>query len=572
MGEGELMAKPLPIPEGFAEINMSNPGPQLPPPLGFSEMEPPRRFQFMPPGKPMSPSRMPPARKYAPDYVPAWSDIPGEALGNVGPSAANLAKSIVQPILHPIDTANAFYDIGKGLVSKTAGALGAQQDPAEKEKAEAAANAVGQFLKDRYGSVDAFKRTLATDPVGAIADISLVLTGGGAAMARAPGAIGQAGQAVRVAGSAIDPIANTVRAAKLATNATGRVAAPVLGTTTGAGQLPIETAYQAGRQGNITLPMQMRRGAPVSDVVDMAESAVEAMGRDRSAAYNRNMATTRANVTPLDVTPIAKAIDSAREKLTYNGFVKDAAAAKIHAEMAEKFNEFLKMPLAERTAEALDALKQSIGEIRDRTTQGKLARNTVNEVYNTIRAEIVKQSPDYARAMSDYSEATDKIGEVRRALSVNDKAATDTTLRKLQSTMRNNVATNYGQRTKMLEELAQHQPELPYALAGQALNSLMPRGLANATAPMTAMGGYFINPMLAIPGAMAGSPRLVGEAAYGAGRFARGAAEVAQAAPPELLARALMAGNTATAPANPDDELGLFGVIRPKRRLPNLWQ
>jgi hypothetical protein len=120
-----------------------------------------------------------PFRRYAPDYVPSWSEIPGQALENAGTSAVNLAKNVVQPILHPIDTAKAFYDIGKGLVSKTAGALGAQQDPAEKEKNEAAANAVGEFLRERYGSVDAFKKTLAEDPVGAIADVSMVLTGGG---------------------------------------------------------------------------------------------------------------------------------------------------------------------------------------------------------------------------------------------------------------------------------------------------------------------------------------------------------------------------------------------------------
>jgi hypothetical protein len=509
-----------------------------------------------------------PFRRYAPDYVPSWSEIPGQALENAGTSAVNLAKNVVQPILHPIDTAKAFYDIGKGLVSKTAGALGAQQDPAEKEKNEAAANAVGEFLRERYGSVDAFKKTLAEDPVGAIADVSMVLTGGGSVAARAPGVVGKVGEVVRTTGSAIDPIANAGRATKATVNATGKVLAPALGTTSGVGQLPIETAFKAGREGNTTLPTHMRRGAPVAGVVDMAESAVEAMGRDRSSAYNVNMANTRANIAPLDVTPVKAALDSAGRKLSHKGFVKDAAAAKVHTEMAEKFNEFLQIPHAQRSAEAFDALKQSIGEIRDRTVQGKLARNTVNEVYNAIRAEIVKQSPDYAKAMSDYAGASDKISEVRRALSVNDKAATDTTLRKLQSTMRNNVNTNYGQRTAMLDELAQHQPELPYALAGQSLNSKMPRGLANATAPMTAAAGYFVSPW-ALPLAATSSPRLVGEAAYGAGRVAAGADAAAQAIPPEILARFLMASNAGsriTAPANPDDELGLFGTVRPGRR------
>jgi hypothetical protein len=281
------------------------------------------------------------------------------------------------------------------------------------------------------------------------------------------------------------------------------------------------------------------------------------------------MASTRANTAALDITPVQKALDAAGENLGHKGFVKDSAAAKVHAEMVEKFNEFLEnFPPAERNAMAFDALKQAIGEIKDRTVQGKLARSTVNDVYNAVRGEIVKQSPEYAKAMGDYGKASESIGEVRRALSVNDKAATDTTLRKLQSTMRNNVNTNYGQRTAMLDELAQHQPELPYALAGQSLNSKMPRGLANATAPMTAAAGYFVSPW-ALPLAATSSPRLVGEAAYGAGRVAAGADAAAQAIPPEILARFLMASNAGsriTAPANPDDELGLFGTVRPGRR------
>jgi hypothetical protein len=56
--------------------------------------------------------------------------------------------------------------------------------PEAAKRAVDAANAVGGMYKDRYGSVEALKNTLATDPVGAAADLSTLFTGGAAATAR----------------------------------------------------------------------------------------------------------------------------------------------------------------------------------------------------------------------------------------------------------------------------------------------------------------------------------------------------------------------------------------------------
>jgi hypothetical protein len=56
--------------------------------------------------------------------------------------------------------------------------------PEAAKRAVDAANAVGGLYKDRYGSVEALKNTLATDPVGAAADLSTLFTGGASATAR----------------------------------------------------------------------------------------------------------------------------------------------------------------------------------------------------------------------------------------------------------------------------------------------------------------------------------------------------------------------------------------------------
>ena len=49
------------------------------------------------------------------------------------------------------------------------------------QQAVAAANAVGGVYKAKYGSLARIKDTLYNDPVGAVADLSTLLTGGGAA-------------------------------------------------------------------------------------------------------------------------------------------------------------------------------------------------------------------------------------------------------------------------------------------------------------------------------------------------------------------------------------------------------
>jgi len=116
----------------------------------------------------------------------------GGFLSNIPSSAGRLAEGIGSMILSPIDTASNIMDIGAGALqnvlpktlvdfvnkSETPEALAAGQ------RAVAAANAMGGFLKERYGSLEKIKTTLYNDPVGAAADLSILFTGGGAAATR----------------------------------------------------------------------------------------------------------------------------------------------------------------------------------------------------------------------------------------------------------------------------------------------------------------------------------------------------------------------------------------------------
>ena len=101
--------------------------------------------------------------------------------------------------------------------------------PGEQGK-EKYAEAVGQFVMDRYGGLDEFKRTLAEDPVGLLADASTVLGGAGLA-ARAPGMIGKAARVSSRVGDIIDPIN---LAARGVTKGTSKVMAPAAAAAAGA--------------------------------------------------------------------------------------------------------------------------------------------------------------------------------------------------------------------------------------------------------------------------------------------------------------------------------------------------
>lgn len=461
----------------------------------------------------------------------SWSDVPGKAWDNAGASAVHTAKTLAYPFMHPIDTLTGFKNIGHGLISKAAGALGVEQDPQWKAETEAPANAVGQFFKDRYGSVDALKNTLATDPVGALVDTTAVLGGGGAILGRAPGVVGKAGQAVSKVASAIDPVANVGRAAKLA----GKGVSAALGTSTGAGSLPVETAFQAGRANNPTFIDHMRGNAPATDVLDMAQEAVSAYGKDRGAAYRSSKAAMNTSKR-IDYAPIVKALQDAKDMVYVKGapdLAKSADAAKVFSDIDKMVREYYVLGNTTnptlRTAEGLDALKQAIGEIRQKTQYGTLERKVAGSVYDAAKKEIVNQVPGYAKQMKDYSNASEQLKDLTKTFSLGEKASKDTAIRKLTSVMRNNVNTNFGERARLMDVLAKKQPDLPAAIAGQALNSPTPRGLQGTVASLGAgYGAASVNPM-ALAMLPFASPRLVGEATYKVGQGVGAAEKVAKA-------------------------------------------
>jgi hypothetical protein len=150
-------------------------------------------------------------------------EVPSEAISNVPASAKRFASGLYEAVTSPLQTAKGVLDIGAGALQKVLPESVINfvnqfdANPAAAARAVEAANAAGGLIKDRYGSYEGIKRTIAEDPVGAAADLSTLLTGGGMATARVAPALSKTLQTASVATnplSAVTKPAQAVLAAK----------------------------------------------------------------------------------------------------------------------------------------------------------------------------------------------------------------------------------------------------------------------------------------------------------------------------------------------------------------------
>lgn len=165
------------------------------------------------------------AKRYGGETVPApkeqsWGDVAGSAAANLLPSVGNMIGGVAETVMHPIDTAT---NLGKMIVGageagteKLAGMVNPELVAFNKKinapsSEQQIASNVGDYYAQKYGSMEGFKKALAQDPAGVLADAATVLSAGGGAAAKIP-ALQKAGIALSKAGAAVDPLALTAKA------------------------------------------------------------------------------------------------------------------------------------------------------------------------------------------------------------------------------------------------------------------------------------------------------------------------------------------------------------------------
>lgn len=495
-----------------------------------------------------------------------WGEVGTSAVSNFGSNAADYGGAIADMVTSPVDSFMAITKfLGGGLQEAMPDSV--VQLLGEDKEGREMFNGFVDSIKNDYGSMNGFKKALAERPVETMSDLSIVFNAGGLAKKVATSGVKQ--------GAKIAPLANAVNALPSGVKGAAQKAGSVAGKVVDAGryldpleagmgvlkaggaaagglaQLPsgvgspaIKEAFGSGVAGG-SRGDDFRRGmrspeATFQETLDRARQQVSNMRGDASKSYRSAMDEVGKSTEVIDFTQIDEAVQAAKGRTTYMDQVTDVTGAKKLDEVQKAVENWKQLGPEYHTAEGIDALKQMVGNVRDGLEYGTNARHTLDGIYSSIRSEVSNQAPIYSSAMKNYGDAQDVIKQMEKTLSLGRNSMDDTTLRKLQSIMRDGVQTNYGARGQLAETGAKFGDDWRPLVAGQSLASALPQGVARAkgASNMAAAGilGY-LNPAtlpLAVAGTAMSSPRLVGEAAHAAGRatspVAKGAGKVKDAA------------------------------------------
>lgn len=450
----------------------------------------------------------------------SWGDVGKSALHNAIPSVVGVGKSMLDTVLHPIKTATAIGDIGKGALSQAAGAVGMQQDPAKKAANEALISALENHYKTAYGSVKGFKKALSTDPASVAMDASMLLGGAGAG-AEAANLTKTAGVINKVA-SAVDPVANAMRVAKLPMKVIAPVARQASSITTGVPASALKLATQVGAHADPAVQAAYKKfvtgQGDATEFQRAAQGAVAGIKKDMSDAYLAKKGPMAQ--LPVDLTNTRAALADAAKKAQMGstvGPVQDAAMKAIKDAQAMADN--VASDPARATLEHVDALKQQMWNLKD--FHKEVADNYLNGIYHGVKADLVGADPEYATLMENYQNASQNVNDLTKTLIGGKNPAASATL------LKNMRALKTGTGENLLSQIMARDPTIGGMLAGQALHPWHAGGRSafEALLSVPAAGAIFSHPMAAaaaVPATLAASsPRIAGAVNYGAGAVDR---------------------------------------------------
>lgn len=332
----------------------------------------------------------------------------------------------------------------------------------------------------------------------------------------------------------LDPLYSTVRGAgavakikPMAAALTGasRIPESSLGLTTGVGGDAVRQAFESGRRGGKSgeaFRGNMRGSIKIKQLVKDARKGLKKIRSKRGKRYRSGMFDISKDKSILDFNQVDNALIEAVADNTFRGVAKSDATEAALKKIKGLIEGWKGLDPAEfHTPEGMDALKQRIGSLVDWKSNPKAENIAAQSMYDKVGSMIREQAPTYDKVMSEYAKKSDEITEIEKSLSLKKKSTIDQAGRALTGAMRNNVNTNYGARVDAVKAVqkASGKP-LMSAIAGQAMSSLTPRGLAGTATqtllPIFAAGlsGSAL-PLLSLP---LQSPRLVGEAAHAGGR------------------------------------------------------
>ena len=437
-------------------------------------------------------------------------DVLSSAKEHFVPSAKAFGQSLITPFIHPKETVQALGQLGTGLYSKAEGALGYKQDTDKKAQDEAAVNQMGQLLKERYGTIEAAKRTFAEDPVGFLADASIPFTGGGSLAARAPGVIGKVGEAAATVGRAIDPLTIATQAPKLAGKAVMSAVNAPLSLQSGVAFKSLQDAREAGATANPAFWRTMTSGDP-AEVVSSVSNGIRQAAKERSDAYLKGMSQTDRNAT-LGYNKVDAALQEARD-MAYPGggnpFDPKSAKVQTYERMQNLIDAWKNDPKRPPTMENFDQLKQGIRDSGwGSTMPGTPERRMIDLLANAAKETI----PDaaYRNTMEAYAKSTQDLNDLTKGLTVRG-GSTSSQIRKILKDQKDGG--------DLIKRLSKYDPDLPFKIAGLDVHEYMPKGfLGRIAGSLSGLGAASVFGPHGLAAYVGSSPRVGGILNYGVGR------------------------------------------------------
>jgi hypothetical protein len=393
----------------------------------------------------------------------SWLDTAGEAVQNIPSSGVEFVKGIAEAVTSPIETAGSLLDLAAGSLNRAMPAPvrnfinRLDTDPAATKRAVQTAQQVGGFYKQRYGSEEALKRSIAKDPVGVVADLSTLLSGGA-------GVVRAGGKAVaKVAPSAAPKatrVANAMTRAAEATNPLNVLTVPATKVAKAIERAPVkaqkftspkQTAYLAAAEGRApeliaqlrapggeivpgSLPTAAQKASPLglTEFSALGASAAKAQPTAYYAREGANEAARLASLrtvggTPDDLTAAIAARTAATDPL-----YAAAEARKFLADpklMALSDDPYIKqaMPEAARLSQSqgitfetnptlyLHNVKISLDDMLSKTGDTALARGArsqVMDVRKRLLGWLENKVPEYGAARTTFAEKSKPINQM----------------------------------------------------------------------------------------------------------------------------------------------------------------
>lgn len=446
----------------------------------------------------------------------AAQNLPSSVMGQI--------SSLGHAIVNPGETLQGLAAIGKGAVSKAAGAVGFDVDKTDQRVLDAI---LDQYKRTYFTSEQDFLRALAKDPAGILADASMLVTGGASAAARGAGAGSKAARVAALAQN-LDPVQAALNVAGKVGTGIQKSGAFISSGATGVPREALELAAEIGKSGTPEQRLiykRMKAGeVPHEEIINLAESALDKARKERSSQYQMQMG--RLNPANVDFTEAGRALQQLRDDNTIrlsNGQTIPKNRAVL--DVLDKIEREILLPIASepvgspaRNVFGADAAKQSIGELRNSVVGSNQAHFAATKIYNSVKDAINRADPRYGNVMSEYERMSDFLNQAKMSLGVGRRISDDAILRRL-------TKGDNKQAQQLISQLGAYEPQLPAAIAGAATSDWMPSAMRqNLLYSLPIMSGaYTMNPLVGAAHFAtqfaAGSPRVAGNIAYKMGRI-----------------------------------------------------